>query len=242
MTDKHTLTYFDNETPSYWPGLYSELLRVLVALGREGDCLVDVGCGTGTTLQLIQQRTAIRQLSGIDPSLNSLKEASDKGDFELIAGSILDDGLVASIGPRFRFAVLAFLLHHLIGRGRNDSREKSRAALINAARLVCDRGYLLILEEVVHPDLVAAYTFYLKKLLSSLTLKRIDPLKTGYSLGAPVVSYFTARQLRETVKTTPDLRVASVDVREKSLSALMRVAGITKLAWLTLVANKCPPR
>ena len=238
LDDTHTVSYFDAKTPCYYQGFYSHMVSLLNTLAKEEDSLVDIGCGTGQTLQLISGQTRIRNLFGIDPSLNSLVEARNKGDFTLIPGSILDDALVASFGPRFRFAVLAFVLHHLIGRTRVESWRRAQAALTNATCLLQQGGYLFVVEEIVHPSFVAGYAFYLKKLFSHISAERIDPLKTDFSLGAPVVSYLTTYQLRRMVSGTLGLRVVNMHAQEKALRRVYRLAGINRIATVTLVAQK----
>lgn len=238
LADTHTVSYFDAETPSYYEGFYSHTLNSLNALAKEEDSLVDIGCGTGQTLQLISGQTRIRNLFGIDPSLNCLVEARNRGGFTLIQGSVLDAALVASFGPRFRFAVLAFVLHHLIGRTRVESWKKARAALTNATCLLQQGGYLFVVEEIVHPSFVAGYAFYLKKLFSHISAHRIDPLKTDFSLGAPVVSYLTTYQLRRMVDDTPGLQVVNMDAQEKVLRRVHRLAGVSRVATVTVVARK----
>lgn len=62
--DKGTIARFDKETPSYCAGFYSDVLTTINACAREADYLVDIGCGTWSTLQLIRDRINMARLWG----------------------------------------------------------------------------------------------------------------------------------------------------------------------------------
>src|SRR5215213_7255254 len=65
--------------------------------------------------------------------------------------SILDEDLPARIGRRFDFAVLAAVLHHLIGPTRRASKGLAESALRQALALLEPGGHLFVVEPIVYP-------------------------------------------------------------------------------------------
>jgi SAM-dependent methyltransferase len=153
-------------------------------------------------------------------------------------GSILDEALVARIGPRFDFAIIAAVLHHLIGRTRQESHELARVAVGNALDLLRPGGHLIVVDEAFSPKLAVDALFYLKKGLTRVTSKRVGVFGYWNNIGPPVVSYYSERELLDMVASGG--RTTLVDSRREPerLSAPARYV-FGKLN-VTFVARKEP--
>ena len=88
----------------------------------------------------------IEGTAGLDVSARCLEQTRERVDAETFLGSVLDRELVDSIGPKYDFAVVAAVLHHLIGDSRRESREHAKLAVANSKRLLKPGGHLIIHE------------------------------------------------------------------------------------------------
>lgn len=194
--DADTVAYFDEHLPAYSTerlGYPAEFIR---AHGGASNAVVDIGCGAGNTLAYLRDATGCEQLCGIDVSAGLLERTREGvPGCETHLGSILDGELVESIGPRFDFAVIAAVLHHLIGATRRDSEALATQAVRNSLALLRPGGHLVIVDEAFRPPRALDALFYLKKAMTRLTSQRVGILGYWNNIGPPVVSYYTAGQL-----------------------------------------------
>jgi hypothetical protein len=157
---------------------------------------------------------------------------------EAYLGSILDAPFLSRIPCRFDFAILAAVLHHLVGRNRRESREHARTAIINTMRLLRPGGFLIIVEPVFAPALMMDILFYTKRLVTQFTSDRVGIGNTWNNIGAPVVSYFTHDQLLQLVGGIPHGRIVDVHRVEGLISKVMRLTFIKQRFETTLVVEK----
>jgi SAM-dependent methyltransferase len=195
--DPETTTYFDSCVPEYSIERLGDAAQFIRAHRENDASLIDVGAGTGNTLAYLRESTGIGSLAALDVSGESLRLLRDRVSCEIHQGSILDRDFVDAIGSRFDFAIVAAVLHHLIGRSRRQSRALARIAVENSKRLLKPGGYLIIHEPVFSPQVAMSGVFYLKKAVTRFTNKRVGVLGYWNNVGAPVVSYYTTGQVRE---------------------------------------------
>lgn len=221
--DPDTIAYFDAVVPEY--GVYRlEGPVKFIAEHMDADSsLIDVGSGTGNTLAHVREQTGISNLAALDVSGECLRVLKTRLDCEVLHGSILDTSLIEGIGPRFDFVVLAAVLHHLIGRSRRQSSEYAALAVENSKRLLAPGGHLLIVEPVFSPRAAMTAVFYLKKAITKLTSSRVGILGYGNNIGAPVVSYYTPRQLSELANTGAPCTVVHSDNDPEGLPSLLEL-------------------
>jgi SAM-dependent methyltransferase len=179
--------------------------------------LLDIGCGTGNILQHIVQRTSVGTVHGMDVSSRCLDKTRESLDCPTHLGSILDDRFVASLETRFDFVLLAAVLHHLIGRTRSESKRYVARALRNALTLLKPNGYLIVLEPIFYPSLAMDCVFYLKKVVSSLTSRRVPLFDRWSNIGAPVVSYLTNEELVDLVTVSGQVELVERQVEPAPL-------------------------
>jgi SAM-dependent methyltransferase len=197
MDDRKTQAYFDSHTPEWRSDRYLPMLELIDKHHTPGSSLLDIGCGTGNILQFIRQHTQVADLAGLDITQNYLDQAKANVDCQTILGSVLDDQLVQRVGPRYDFAVMGAVLHHLVGNTRRQSRANAQRAVRNALNLLKPGGILLIYEPAHYPRAFMSGVFWIKKLCSLLTSSRIELFSKWFNLGLPVVSYFTNEQLEQ---------------------------------------------
>ena len=233
-----TEAYFDTRTPEYDAARFAPATEWIRRLATEESTLVDVGCGSGNVLAYLREATGLRRLAGLDVSPRYLEQARARVGCETHQGSILDPGVVASLGGRFDFAVLGAVQHHLVGRTRRASRELARLALLHALSLVRPGGHLFILEPVFYPPWMMDVVFYVKTLAVKLTSRRLELFDRWNNLGAPVVSYYTNEELRQMVTEDPRAQLLELRSAPAYLSSLQRAAFIRRREDTTLVVRR----
>jgi len=147
-------------------------------------------------------------------------------------GSIVDPGLATQIEQRFDFAVVAAVLHHLIGRTRAESRRYAQQAVHNAVSLLNPGGHLVVFEPVWYPRLVMDALFYVKKAVSSVTPNRVTFLDTWNNIGAPVVSYYSNEELLRMVTAGGRGEIVARDIEPDDLGRLNAVLNKTNTTIL----------
>jgi SAM-dependent methyltransferase len=194
---KHQQTheYFDKFTPHYNPKRFNFALEYLNEVATDHQNILDIGCGDGATLHLIKKHTALKILFGLDMSGNYLRKAKELVDCYTIEGSILDDTILEEYRGRFNYCILGAVIHHLIGKNRKESFQYAQTCLMNAIDLLKPCGSLIIFEPTYGPSMLMGLVFWIKKIIGSLTNKRVELSMPWMNIGQPVISYCTPKQL-----------------------------------------------
>jgi SAM-dependent methyltransferase len=232
--DPGTVRYFDEHAPEYSVDRLAFAASAIAELAKEGASLVDLGCGAGNTLAHLVEATPVSDVVGVDVSQTLLDRCRDDVGCPVVLGSIVDPELAGILGRRFDFAVVAAVLHHLIGPTRARSREYARAAVRNALALLEPGGHLVVVEPVFAPRLVMDGVFYVKQAISSVTSRRVfigDNYWTNF--GAPVVSYYGNEEL-EALLEAEGAHVVDRDIVPQALGRLNLVLSKTNT---TLIAR-----
>jgi len=200
--DPKTVKYFDEHAPEYSTERLAVATDMIQKRAREGASLVDLGCGAGNTLAHMLEVTPVTDALGVDVSENLLKRCEELAGCPTMLGSIVDPDLPARIGRKFDFAVVAAVLHHLIGPTRKASRAYAGQAIRNALAVLEPGGHLVILEPIFAPRLAMDGVFWIKKAVTSVTSKRVFFGEDNYwtNIGEPVVSYYGAAELEGMVE------------------------------------------
>jgi SAM-dependent methyltransferase len=239
--DQRTERYFEQNTPAYSLGRYGEVVEFLQGDARPGASLLDFGCGSGNVLKLIVENSPVDDISGVDVSSAYLDQcAGELPGCRTYMGSILDPGLQATIGRRFRYVLVGAVLHHLVGDGRKESLAYAREGLASAWCFVEAGGALILMEPTFRPHWVMSALFHVKRLVSRVTSGRVALFGYWNNLGEPVVSYLSHEELVQKVRTLAGADIVLDLKKTKRLPAVWRLAAVTERADSVLVVRKDP--
>ncbi len=233
--DEATVAYFDEVVPEYGTARLEFAARFIAEHSGPESSLIDLGCGTGNTLVYLSEQAGIDRVAGLDVSRNCLERLRARLDCETHHGSILDDEVVAGIEGDYDFAIVAAVLHHLIGRTRAESKRHAMLAIDNALALLKPGGHLIVHEPIYYPSWAMSAVFYVKKGVTRITGKRVPLLGYWNNIGAPVVSYYTNEELTEMLARGGGELVAEEIRPEEVPRAVRRVIRKTST---TLVLRK----
>ena len=153
-------------------------------------------------------------------------------------GSVFDPGFIRQIDQRFDFAIVAAVLHHLIGPTRNASRSYAQLAVRNAVTLLKPGGHLIVVEPIFYPSLAMDAVFYLKKAVSKVSTKRVPIMGYWNNIGAPVVSYYTNEELASMVSGAAGLTIVEQDIQVAPMGPVL--GRVLRKTNTTLVARLAP--
>ena len=129
--------------------------------------------------------------------------------------SVLDDDGLTPYHDQFDVVVIAAVLHHLIGPTRKASARDAMHGLRNSFRLVRPGGTLVVLEPVFKPRVASSSLFWLKRGTTSVTDQRVPLLGYWNNIGAPVVAFYTAEQVKGMVEDAGGQIIASQAIPER---------------------------
>jgi SAM-dependent methyltransferase len=239
QNDKQTTEYFDTHTPEYSTELrLDEAVAFIRRNGPSGGSIIDIGCGTGAVLEYLQSRTNLEMFSGMDISQTCLDIVQTRLTCKVLLGSILDTAFLSTIHERFDYVILCAILHHLIARSRKSSYQLANQAIANAFSLVKAGGHLIIAEPTFSPSTTMDILFYIKKLFTKMTSKRVPVFGYWYNIGAPVVSFYTPEQLNSMIASVEKGRVVHLHFLENKLPLIMRMALIFHRTDATIIVQK----
>ena len=238
MEDIPTVAYFDSYTPEYSTDGLDQVADAINRYGKADCTLVDIGCGTGKSLAFLKSQTGLKRLIGIDVSSNCLAKAKERSDCDALRGSILDPNFVDCIVQRFDFALLAAVLHHLIGRTRTESRQLAQQALTNSLRLLKPGGILLVMEPTYYPSCTMDIVFWIKKAVTTVTSNRVAIGSYWNNIGAPVVSYYTTEGLQRMIREAGDTEIIGCERVAQKLNWIHTAAMITRQEETTHIVRK----
>ena len=219
--DTATIAYFDEHVPEYSLERLRHAADFVRRHASPDASLIDLGCGVGNTLAYVKEAAGLSNVAGADVSERCLQETRARVGCPTYRGSVFDPRFVEAIGRRFDFAIQAAVLHHLIGRTRSESRRYAELAVANAARLLKPGGHLIVVEPIFYPALAMDAVFYVKKLMSAVSGRRVGIGGYWNNIGAPVVSYYTNEQLEEMVASADGLTVLERHVEPEGLGPVL---------------------
>ncbi|MGH8936706.1 MAG: class I SAM-dependent methyltransferase [Acidimicrobiia bacterium] len=235
--DDPVIRYFEEQLPTYSTArLGPAAAWIADHLGPQVS-LVDVGCGSGNTLEYLRSRTGIRDVVGVDPSPAMLRLTAERLGCSTHRASVLQADLQERLGRSFDVAVMSAVLHHLVGRTRRASRWLAGRAMGNALRLVRPGGYLVVVEPVFYPAAAMTAVFYLKQAVATVFPHRVGILGRWNNIGAPVVSYLTIEELSAMAESSGG-RVVALESLECRLHWLVRLCGVRRRYDTTLVVQR----
>jgi 2-polyprenyl-3-methyl-5-hydroxy-6-metoxy-1,4-benzoquinol methylase len=233
-----TTGYFDHYALEYSPRRLRRAVELINEQKPANATLIDVGCGVGNVLAYVAEQTGITRLTGIDVSSRGLALAAEKVDADLHQASVLDTTWVRRFRGQFDFAVMAAVLHHVIGPTRQRSRRAAAAAVSNAFTLVRPGGHLLIVEPTFVPSPPLTALFWTKRLTSTVVTRRLPVGGYWNNIGPPVVSYYSDRQVRDMVARQPGAELICFEAVPQRLS---RLAGaFVAKSSTTVMAHSTP--
>ncbi len=210
--EQHNQEYFDAHLHEYSSkrikGVAGEIKRLLE--GSHAISICDVGSGTGSNLhKLASQLTTSRRVA-FDISEKSLQRITEKyPEIETKQLSILDQSELSEFSQTFDVVLLAAVLHHLVGATPQTSKVHAIDGLHNALSLVKPGGLLVILEPVFTPTWAMKLLFYVKKILTSISNKRISIAGYWNNIGAPLVMMYSEREVSSMISTLNYANLAS---------------------------------
>ena len=233
--DAKTEAYFDEQLHDYSVERLAFAAESIRRIAGPDASLVDVGCGTGNTLKYLCETTGVRDVVGVDVSGKALETVRERVGCPVYHGSVLDDDLRDRIGRRFDVAVMAALLHHLIGPTRAASKRQAALAVHRGLDLLAPGGHLVVLEPIFYPRVAMDAIFYIKKAMTSVTGRRIEILGEWNNIGAPVVSYLTNEELIPMMGADGRAEVVERNIEPEDLG---RLGAVLSRTTTTLVARK----
>lgn len=229
-TDEATVSYFDTHCHEYGRDRIRGLAKVLRPMLGAETRLVDVGSGTGTNLARLSKALRITDLTALDASADSLSRVAERlPQARTQCVSILDEDALEPLTGEYDVVVMAAVLHHLVGSTRRESRALAERGLANAARLARPGGLVVVLEPVfeqrglgvvVRPN---GSIFWVKRVVTSVTSRRVPVLGYWNNIGAPVVSFYSGDEVAAMVSGA-GLELVHRDAREQKSGAIGAVA------------------
>jgi SAM-dependent methyltransferase len=233
MEDRQTVEYFDRHQHEYSLERLSHVVSSLQVMVLPGESMVDIGCGTGNTIEMLVGDTPLKNFAGIDVSENYTRLTCGRTGSRTYHGSILDREFIASIPEKFDYALLASVLHHLVGRTRRESRALAVRAMENAMELLLPGGVLFVVEAAFSPSIVMDAVFHIKRMVAHFTPERVEIGDSWHNIGPPVVSYYSNEQLVRMAGEVGGAELIDRDIQEKRVRSFpMSILGRTNTTLL----------
>lgn len=226
--------YFNEHTPVYELERFRSAFEFMRKNAASGSTCMDIGCGAGNVLEYVKNELSLT-VSGMDFAENYVTQASKRCGCEIMKGSILDEAFIDGIKKEYDFVLMGAILHHLVGGTRARSERMARSAVRNAMKLLKKNGYLIVIENAYSPSFPMAAIFYVKRLMTVFSNRRVAFMNGWNNIGAPVVSFYSNEQIRRMI---PADIVKDESIDYPDLSLVWKLAGIKRASWVTYIVKK----
>jgi tRNA (cmo5U34)-methyltransferase len=115
------------------------MATAIADLARPGDRVLDLGCGTGYFIHLLEQKRGDLAIIGVDLKAESLAAARERfgeGRFTWVAGDLSEPLKIALPHERYRFVTCGLTFHDLLD-------VQKQAVIARVAKLLGDDGLYL---------------------------------------------------------------------------------------------------
>ena len=190
-------------------------LGMLKELAKEGDSLLDVGCGNGYFIDRALAETNMNQVYGLDISKAMLKLNNEVPNKYLCQASALQ----LPFQPHsFTFTHFDAMLHHVVGARRKSSVEQAYKVIQNSVSVTKTNGFLVLTERCIDTRISSNLIFYALKFLSKTPLAKL----TGVAKGL-IVSFLTPDEFFSGIRAT-GASIVRIEVTHAKPSFLFRLA------------------
>lgn len=181
------------------PSLYTRTTEDIKQLLGSGPLdVLDLGCGDGSFISGLKKSGIKGKFIGIDLSQKLVAKAiQDLGN--ATADFLLADGFNLPFRPAVKFDLihLGFVLHHLIGRTRYESRHLAQKLVGFLHERLSENGVVIVDElyfvSFWFPELTASVIFYGLKLMNALHID-LSKVNNEFQPGLEV-SFFSDKSL-----------------------------------------------
>lgn len=232
--DNKTREYFNNNTFEYGTKKLKYVFSFIKNNLNSSSNIIDIG----SILEKIKNECNVFDLYAMDIAQSYLELAVNKINCKKISGSILDDTIVDKIPERFDCALLSEVLHHLVGKTRNESFNLAEKAIKNALNLLKPGGFLIIHEISFEPKITGDIIFYSKRFFSSFTKNRLDLFVKGFNPGEPVVSFLSYSQLKKIINSAENVDIIDENIEKNNFHPIFRLIAAQKKYRTTFVIKK----
>ena len=135
--NKHEVMQEGNASPETWTLFYAQQSRAASELIRQGDVVVDIGCGPSIHFD----KPSAALLIGIDPSFASIRANKDL-DVRVFGGAE-----VMPLGEKSADRIFMFYsIHHMVGKTVCDNTKNLRAVMRECSRVIRSDGNVVIFD------------------------------------------------------------------------------------------------
>jgi SAM-dependent methyltransferase len=207
MSGSGVKSFFETHAHDYkmHPSFYSTIAnKIKQDVSNLSDLkLLDVGCGDGTFIKSLINAGMRAEFLATDISFTMSNMARINlrlNRTEILVADAFN--IPINAGKRFDVIHIAFLLHHLIGKTRAESKNLARKLISTLIGMVSENGTLIV-EEVYYnsyflPRLTSSIIFYITKLLSFIHFDSIH-ITNNYKPGLQV-NFFSQFELEELLR------------------------------------------
>jgi SAM-dependent methyltransferase len=207
MSGSGVKSFFETHAHDYImrPSFYSTIAnKIKLEVSYLSDLkLLDVGCGDGTFIKSLINAGMRAEFLATDISFTMSNMARINlrlNRTEILVADAFN--IPINAGKRFDVIHIAFLLHHLIGKTRAESKTLARKLISTLIGMISENG-ILIVEEVYYnsyflPRLTSSIIFYITKLLSFIHFDSVH-ITNKYKPGLQV-NFFSQFELEELLR------------------------------------------
>jgi ubiquinone/menaquinone biosynthesis C-methylase UbiE len=199
----YSWTYVPGDKLFPWEPEFIEFMRN----NSRHKTLLDVGAGSGRFAMLIRQKFSDFQITALDPSTTLLEKIEDES-IRKVVGKLPDLNL--SPEESFYFIHVSMVLHHLVGKTINESKNIVKESLRGLREHLEDAGSLMIVDEAwetyMIPTTSRTLTFFLLSLADRFNitmpgaLTARDANRPSRDLKGLVACFYTLSELENLLK------------------------------------------
>jgi SAM-dependent methyltransferase len=233
--EKHSHHHAYHRDPSSYSQTMADIRQIL---GSSHLNILDVGCGDGSFIRGLTKSGIEGKFFGIDLSHNLVSDAS-KQLRNATADLLVGDGFNLPLREEIKFDLIHLdsVLHHIIGKSRQESRQMARKFLAFLHERLSEHG-IIVVEEIyivsfLFPELTSSIIFYGLKLMNKLHIN-LSSLNREFQPGLEV-NFFSGKTLEGLFKQYSE---KTLQIKLSKVPLLFRVFLTKDYGRITYVTHR----